>query len=455
MFTSAFVYAAAFIGAIGILVTIHEFGHFWVARKMGVKVLRFSVGFGKPLFSKVSQVDGTEYVVAAIPLGGYVKMLDEREGSVDPDLLDQAFNRKSVWARIAIVAAGPIANLILAVFLYWVMFIAGVSGVKPLLSEPLPNTPAALVDIQEKDQVISVAGDTVSTWKSAHFAILHQLVEGGQDGFVLLKLRGGDGLEREVSLDVRGVNALADKADPVITLGLQPWRPRIDPIIAGVSDDGAAKEAGLLAGDRIVAVDEGGIDSWQKWVEVVRASPDKALKVEVLRGLEAMTFSVTPRRTEQGHGLIGAWQDQSKAIYEELRATERYNPIEAVSQALKQTWDVTILSFNMMGKLITGQANLQNVSGPITIAQVAGQTASLGIDQYLYFLALFSVSLGVLNLLPIPILDGGHLLFYFIEAVSGKPVPERIMIVGQQIGMVLLGGLMSLAFFNDITRLLG
>ncbi len=174
MFTSAFVYAAAFIGAIGILVTIHEFGHFWVARKMGVKVLRFSVGFGKPLFSKVSQVDGTEYVVAAIPLGGYVKMLDEREGSVDPDLLDQAFNRKSVWARIAIVAAGPIANLILAVFLYWVMFIAGVSGVKPLLSEPLPNTPAALVDIQEKDQVISVAGDTVSTWKSAHFAILHQ-----------------------------------------------------------------------------------------------------------------------------------------------------------------------------------------------------------------------------------------------------------------------------------------
>lgn len=447
----------AFIVAIGILVTIHEFGHYWVARKMGVKVLRFSIGFGKPLWKKVAGADATEYVLAAIPLGGYVKMLDEREGNVDSEELDRAFNRKSVWARIAIVLAGPLANLILAVFLYWLVFIVGITGVAPIVGVPDAQSPAAEAGFESGDRIVAIADRNTPTWDTVYVALLDAIVEDTEQ--LQISVETEDGLSANRSLGINSEELLASQGDIVRKLGMQRWWPDVEPVIGAVVPDGAAEAAGLQAGDRILSSDGVAVASWGEWVQVIRASPDKTLLLEVQRSSGTEEISLTPARLEREDdviGFIGARETQSQAVIDEkLRTVERYGPVQSIGKAFQRTWDMITVSLGMIGKLFTGEASLKNtVSGPISIAQFAGQSVSVGIDHYINFIALVSISLGIFNLFPVPMLDGGHLVYYAVEVVTGKPVSEKIQIVGQQLGLALLGTLMVFVFYQDILRLI-
>ena len=447
----------AFIVAIGILVTIHEFGHYWVARKMGVKVLRFSIGFGKPLWKKVAGADDTEYVLAAIPLGGYVKMLDEREGNVDSEELDRAFNRKSVWARIAIVLAGPLANLILAVFLYWLVFIVGITGVAPIVGVPDAQSPAAEAGFESGDRIVAIADRNTPTWDTVYVALLDAIVEDTEQ--LQISVETEDGLSANRSLGINSEELLASQGDIVRKLGMQRWWPDVDPVIGAVVPDGAAEAAGLQAGDRILSSDGVAVASWGEWVQVIRASPDKTLLLEVQRSSGTEEISLTPARLEREDGVIGfigARETQSQAVIDEkLRTVERYGPVQSIGKAFQRSWDMITVSLGMIGKLFTGEASLKNtVSGPISIAQFAGQSVSVGIDHYINFIALVSISLGIFNLFPVPMLDGGHLVYYAVEVVTGKPVSEKIQIVGQQLGLALLGTLMVFVFYQDILRLI-
>ena len=447
----------AFIIAIGVLVTIHEFGHYWVAKKMGVKVLRFSIGFGKPLWKKVAGPDKTEYVLAALPLGGYVKMLDEREGNVEATELDRAFNRKSVWARIAIVIAGPLANLILAVLVYWLVFIVGITGIAPIVGDPLKDSPAALAGFQSEDKIVEVNGKATPTWNTVYVGLLDGIVSGG--GEIDIKVDTADGTQATRKL-MLAKELLNQDGDVVGSIGLSRWWPDVDPVIGGVVPGGAAEGAGLKVGDAVLSSDGTTVDTWRQLVEIIRASANKTLNLVVLRDNSEIELQLTPalRETPQGNiGFIGARETQSQAVIDEkLRTVERYSPLTALSMGFSRTGEMISVSIKMIGKLLTGQASLKNtVSGPISIAQFAGQSVSVGIDHYLSFIALVSISLGIFNLFPVPMLDGGHLLYYAIEVVTGKQVSERIQIIGQQIGIALLGTLMIFVFYQDILRLFG
>ena len=451
-----FLSVVSFIIAIGVLVTIHEYGHYWVARKMGVKVLRFSIGFGKPLWKRVSGADQTEYVLAAIPLGGYVKMLDEREGDVDPAELDRAFNRKSVWARIAIVIAGPLANLILAVFIYWLVFIVGITGISPIVATPPEGTPAAQAGFLSEDRIVEINGKQTPTWNTVYVSLLDGMVS--SDGSVEIDVNTQDGVTvtRELTLDKELLN---QEGDVVGSIGLTRWWPDVDAVIGGIVSGGAAESAGLQTGDKILSSNGDDIASWRGLVEVIQASANKPLDLVILRDNSRLELTVTPgvRVTEQGEeiGFIGARETQSQALIDEkLRTVERYSPVEALGKAFSRTGEMISVSVKMIGKLLTGQASLKNtVSGPISIAQFAGQSVSVGIDHYLSFIALVSISLGIFNLFPMPMLDGGHLMYFAIELLTGKPVSEKIQLFGQQIGVVLLGTLMVFVFYQDIVRL--
>ena len=385
----------SFIIAIGVLVTIHEYGHYWVARKMGVKVLRFSIGFGKPLWKRVSGADQTEYVLAAIPLGGYVKMLDEREGDVDPAELDRAFNRKSVWARIAIVIAGPLANLILAVFIYWLVFIVGITGISPIVATPPEGTPAAQAGFLSEDRIVEINGKQTPTWNTVYVSLLDGMVS--SDGSVQIDVDTKDGVTvtRELTLDKELLN---QEGDVVGSIGLTRWWPDVDAVIGGIVPGGAAETAGLQTGDRILSSNGDDIASWRGLVEVIRASANKPLDLVLLRDNTRLELTMTPgvRVTDQGEeiGFIGARETQSQALIDEkLRTVERYSPVEALGKAFSRTGEMISVSVKMIGKLLTGQASLKNtVSGPISIAQFAGQSVSVGIDHYLSFIALVSIS---------------------------------------------------------------
>ena len=447
----------AFIVAIGILVTIHEFGHYWVARKMGVKVLRFSVGFGKPLWKRVSGADATEYVLAAIPLGGYVKMLDEREGDVPVEELHRAFNRQSVWARIAIVLAGPLANLILAVFLYWLIFLVGITGIAPIVGEPVAKSPAAAAGFMEEDRITHISGKATPTWDTVYVGLLDGIVDSASSVEFMVETQGGNVETRNIAIDSRDL--LSGRDDIVYKLGLQRWWPEVDPVIGGVVPGGAAETAGLLVGDRIVSSDGQAINSWSDWVKLIRANPEKSLLIELQRNGQSVQLDLTPGVSQLGEvetGFIGARETQSQQLIDEkLRTVERYTPGVAIGKAFERTADMVSVSLGMIGKLFTGEASLKNtVSGPISIAQFAGQSVSVGIDHYLNFLALVSVSLAIFNLFPVPMLDGGHLLYYAVEVVTGKPVSEKIQLMGQQVGLLLLAGLMTFVFYQDILRVL-
>lgn len=446
----------AFIVALGILVTIHEFGHYWVARKMGVKVLRFSVGFGSALWKKVAGADATEYVIAAIPLGGYVKMLDEREGDVDESEVHRAFNRQSVWARIAIVLAGPVANLLLAVVVYWAVYLIGIAGIAPIVGEPVAGSVVESAGFKSADRIVSVGDTDTGSWDTVRVAVLDEMLDKQDHVLFGVETETGEFATRQLALDHKAL--LASQGDVIANLGFQQWWPDVDAVIGGLQPDGAAASSGLLIGDQILASNGVAVESWRNWVEVIRANPGVTLELDILRDNNRQSLQLTPAAKTMGDveiGFIGAWETQSAAVIDQkVRITERYGFVDALKRAFVRTWEMMSLTVQMIGKLVLGQASVENISGPISIAQFAGQSASVGLDHYLSFLALISISLGVLNLLPIPMLDGGHLLYYFCEVVTGKPVSERLQLYGQQLGLLLLAGLMTLAFYNDIVRII-
>ncbi len=455
-FMGLFYSVLAFIVAIGVLVTIHEFGHFWVARKMGVKVLRFSVGFGKPLWMRRAGPDQTEYVIASIPFGGYVKMLDEREGEVEPQDLERAFNRKSVWRRIAIVAAGPAFNFLFAILAYYLMFVVGVGGIKPLIGDVSNPGPAYTAGVQQRDLILSVNGIDTPSWEKARFTMLEEAVGADQ---IILQVQGEDSQIRDKVIDIRGLELLQkDQIDLMRDLGLSPWRPDIPPIIDEVLADGAAQQAGLQAGDKILELDGITIENAQQWVRHIRDNPEKTMSLKVLRDGAETRLTLTPRsRSEAGetYGYIGVRNrvDIPDSVRREMAVVERYGVVDGMLEAMDKTCRMTWLTLRVLGKLVTGEASVRNLSGPITIAHYAGITARIGLEPFLGFLAIISISLGVLNLLPVPMLDGGHLLYYLVEVVKGSPVSEQTEIIGQKIGILLLFCLMSIAVYNDLLRL--
>jgi regulator of sigma E protease len=446
---------AAFIVAIGVLISFHEFGHFWVARRLGVKVLRYSIGFGKPLWSRTAQ-DGVEYVIAALPLGGYVKMLDEREGEVAPADAPRAFNRQSPLRRIAIVIAGPLANFLLAVVFYWIVFVAGVTGLKAVIAEPAAGTRAAAAGLREGDEVVALNGEAMPTFQVLRTALIERALDGET---AQLEVRR-DGAVRAMELPLAG--ARVDPEYLFTDLGLQPYQPPIPPVLAEVMAGEAADAAGFKAGDRLLAYrgsgGSGRIDSWQQWATWLRAHPGDAVEVEVQRGAQHLTLTAIVGREahEDGtaSGRFGARVDVPDALWDNLVTEHRLSVWAAAPAALVQTARMSALTLQMLYRMVLGDVSVKNVTGPIQIAQFAGYTASIGLVSFLSFIAIMSVSLAVLNLLPVPVLDGGHLLYYVVELAKGSPLSERAQVVGQQVGLTLLVALMGLAFYNDILRLI-
>ncbi len=443
----------SFIVVIGVLVTVHEYGHFWVARRLGVKVLRFSIGFGKPLWTRNFGKDATELVVAAIPLGGYVKMLDEREGEVAEEELERAFNRQPVSTRIAVVVAGPAANFLFAILAYWIMFVSGVTGLKPVVGEVLPYSYAAAAGIRAGDEILSIENQPTPTWETAIMALLTANLDG--KNIVNLRVVDSAGNKRYLQAFFGSPDALLKKGGVLDNFGLGPWRPPA--VIERLVEGGAGERAGILPGDKVVHADDTPISNWEQWVEYVRARPGERITTQVMRQGKLVELSVTPdRESENGNsiGRIGAYVqlpgEQERAT---MRVVVRYGLLEAVPEALYKTWDVTTLTLRTLWKMVNGRASVENLSGPISIARYAGQSASVGLATFLGFLGIVSVSLGILNLLPVPILDGGHLLFYLVEIVKGSPLSETAQLVGQKIGIALLLALMSIAFYNDLVRL--
>ena len=449
---SFFWYLGAFALAIGILVTVHEFGHYSVARLCGVRVLRFSLGFGRPLLRWQRVEEGTEWVVCVVPLGGYVKMLDEREGQVAAGDLPYAFNRKSVWQRLAIVGAGPLANLLLAVLIYWVGFVQGVTEPRPILGEPPAQSAAAKAALRAGDEILMVGDRTTRSWADVRWSVLQAVVDRPD---IEMKVRSG-GAERRVSLATSGIAAVSETADPLKDLGFSPFRPDFSPVVGSVVAAAAADRAGIRIGDRIDSAGGQRINTWEDLVRLISASPGRPLTLVVDRSGQKLTLNVVPDRHVQAGVTIGRigvgvdaapWRDK---LFIEIR----YGVFEALGHAIVKTWEMAGFSLRMLGRMVTGDVSLKNISGPITIADYAGQSAMIGIDAYLRFLALISISIGVLNLLPIPLLDGGHIMYYLAEIAFRRPVSQRTMELGQQLGFVLLASLMAFAFFNDITRLL-
>lgn len=445
---------AAFIIALGVLITFHEFGHYLVARWSGVKVLRFSVGFGRPLFSKRWGKDQTEWVIAAIPLGGYVKMLDEREGKVIPEDLPRSFNQQPVSRRFAIVAAGPLANFLLAILLYWVIFILGVSGIKPILGPVVPATPAAFASFEAGETIVEIDNEPVASWQEMHWKLLTLALDKSPEVKVKTVNQKGETAQRY--LDLSNVSADELDSDFIGKIGLHVYQPLIKPVIAQVIDGEAGYRAGLKEGDEIYAVNGEEIVDWKELVEVIRSSPDQPVKMEILRDNDFILITVTPdAATENGKkiGKVGIAPDVNYAELENLLVTVSYPAGIAIVKAVDKTWETTVLTFQMLGKMIVGDVSWKNISGPISIADYAGQTAQMGFVAYIGFLALISISLAVLNLLPIPVLDGGHLMYYLIEIIRGTPLSEKAMMIGQQIGMAMLFTLIIFAIYNDIHRL--
>lgn len=432
---------------LGVLVTFHEFGHYWVARRCGVKVLRFSVGFGKAIWKRIGK-DGTEYQVAMIPLGGYVKMLDAREGEVDPALAGQEFTGKPVWQRIAIVAAGPAFNLIFTVFAFWLMFMLGKPDVAPVIAAT-PQSIAAEAGVRTGDRILSVDGRAVATWSDAMDDVANALL--GREATPLV-VRGTDGAERSLTLPLQQLPAgqPIDQYFDKLGLKLAPMPAVVGTVVA----DRPAALAGMQGGDRILSVNGQKVDSYEDFQKLIpqEAAKSPALAIVVQRGTQTLPLTVTARR-EALEGQPVNWIIGVNAIERE-KAILRYGPLKAIGASLDSTWNSAASTFNMIGKMLTGQASTKNLSGVIGIAQVANVSASMGIGWFFSFLAMVSLSLAILNLMPIPVLDGGWLLYYLIELVKGSPVSERTMMAGQYVGLVLLFTLMGLAFYNDIHRFL-
>lgn len=447
----------AFVLALGVLITFHEFGHYWAARRCDVKILKFSIGFGKAVWKRNFGPDSTEFVIAALPLGGYVKMLDEREGAVAPDELDRAFNNKPIRHRFAIVAAGPVFNFLFAVGAYWIMYLIGITGLRPVVGAVEPGSPAGQAGIRSGDEILEVDGRRTPTWSAVLDVTVSRVISGSDATYVITDRSG---TERHVEIELSAIS-IDDMAGGGLLrrLGMEPQRPVIPAVIGNVSAGGAADRAGLLPGDRVIAVDGVGVKDWGHWVEMVRSSPRRMLLVEIQRGNDYLTIPVTPEliQAEEGGaiGRIGAAVNVAAGRDAKMLGREAYGPVTALLRAVNRTAGMSVITLRVLGKMIVGEASVRNLSGPITIAQYAGESAGIGMAAFLGFLAIVSVSLGVLNLLPIPLLDGGHLMYYLIEIIKGSPLSEASQVIGQQVGLAVLLGLMGLAFYNDILRLIG
>lgn len=438
--------------ALGVLVTFHEFGHFWVARRCGVKVLRFSVGFGMPLV-RWQDRRGTEFVIAAIPLGGYVKMLDEREGEVPADQLDQSFNRKTVRQRIAIVAAGPIANFLLAMVFFWVLAMMGSQQVRPVIGAVESGSIAAKAGLVAGQEIVSIDGEPTTGWGAVNLQLVRRLGESGTVNVVVREQDSSAESPRELALD-RWLQS-ADEPDPIKSLGIRPWRPALPPVLAELDPKGPAQAAGLKTGDRLLALDGQALGDWQQVVDLVRVRPDTKIVLKVEReGAQIdvpVTLSVRGEAKAAG-GYLGAGVkgvDWPPSMVREVS----FGPLAAIGEGARRTWTMSVLTLESLKKMLFGELSVKNLSGPITIAKVAGASAQSGVADFLNFLAYLSISLGVLNLLPIPVLDGGHLLFYLVEWVRGRPLSDRVQGWGIQIGISLVVGVMLLALVNDLGRL--
>lgn len=445
---------AAFAVTLGILIVVHEYGHYIIARWCGVRVLRFSVGFGKPLLTRKFSPEGTEWVLAAFPLGGYVKMLDEREGPVEAADRPYAFNSQSIYRRSAIVLAGPVSNLILAVLLYWFLFIYGVPGIKPILGEVPLSTPAAVASFHRGDVVDRVGTEPVVTWQDVNWLLLQHAV---QKSVVEIETHNARSEISTHQLDLSGLSSDELDSDFMGKLGLTRFLPDVPAKIGKVLPDGVAAKTGLKTGDEIIAVNSMPIAHWDEFVQWVRRNPALPLLLDIKRGSDYFQTEITPDSVKENGkdavGKIGASPMVEAGLYEKLMTEVSYPVDKAFVQALRKTWDTSLFSLKMLGKMVTGQVSWKNISGPITIADYAGQSARFGVVPYISFLALISISLGVLNLLPIPLLDGGHLMYYMVEMIKGSPISEKTMEIGQQIGIAILLTLMLFAFYNDINRL--
>ena len=445
--------------ALGLLITFHEFGHYWVARRMGVRVLRFSIGFGKKLWSRQGR-DGTEYVIAAVPLGGYVKMLDEREGEVGESELDQAFNRKSVWARIAVVIAGPAFNLIFTLLAFWLMFLVGIPESRPIVGQV--SGIAASAGIEPGDRIVSLNGENTDTWSHAILGLITPALDRES---VTLTLEDTAGGQRQVVLDLHRLGDDFEEEKTLEGIGISPWRPQLPAIVGEVSPDSPAYRAGLEVGDRITGINGEDVPDWA-WVGALvqkHGAAGQPLTVSVERAGGELQLSVTPEERSEGafskRLILGVTNKPASAdLQTQLGRAyflHQYGVFSGLGAAASEMWRLTGSTLGLLGRMLTGTASVKNLSGPISIAQFANSSANAGVSSFLFFLGAISLSLGILNLLPIPVLDGGHLLYYLIELVKGSPVSEQIQAKGQYIGLLALIGLMGIAFFNDILRLVG
>jgi regulator of sigma E protease len=449
--------AAGFIIAIGMLVAVHEFGHFWVARRLGMRVLRFSIGFGRPLWRRTSGKDQVEYVIAAIPLGGYVKLLDEREGNVAPEEAHRAFNRQPVWKRIAVLLAGPVFNLILAVLVYWVLFTAGVPAAKPLMGEVSPDSIAARAGLREDDLIIAVADQPVTTWDDALMSIVDELTSTGD---IDLTIRRIGGEERTVRLLTGADHRSLTAPEQLLPgLGFEPWRPRVLPIVAEVLPDRSAARAGIKAGDRVVSFDGQPLSDFNQFQRLIESRANRTVPIVVRRdgALRELTITVAGEQVGgKAVGRIGVGAADrpvpGSRTREDAMTLQQYGPFAALQHASVKTWDMSLFTLRMVGRIVTGNVSPKAMSGPISIAELTGKAARNDWRQYLTIIALISISLGVFNLLPIPVLDGGQIAYQLAELLKGRPVSERAQIFGQQIGIAMLILVMVLVSYNDIAR---
>ena len=444
----------AFIVALGLLIVVHEYGHYLIARLCGVKVLRFSVGFGRSLFVRKVGADQTEWVIAAIPFGGYVKMLDEREGPVEAGEVHRAFNRQSVWRRFAIVVAGPVANFLFAIAVYAGLFMYGLPEARPLLGSPPQDSVAAAAGLRSGDTVRAVEGEPIATWQELRWRVLQSAL---QRAPLRLEVLDEKGHLREAILDLRSFPADDVESDALERVGLRLYRPPLEPILGQLVSGGAAERAGLVSGDRVVLAAGKPVRSWEELVAAVQAHPDMPLRLEIERDGIRKTIEVVPAPVtlaQKRIGRIGAAPQVPASHADRMLVRVQHGVAESLWKGLLKTGDIAVFSLKMLGKMLLGEISWKHLSGPVTIADFAGQSAAMGWVSYLTFLALISISLGVLNLLPIPLLDGGHLMYYAIEIVKGKPVSERAMELGQRVGLALLLVMMAFAFYNDLNRLL-
>jgi regulator of sigma E protease len=446
----------AFLVAIAVLVAVHEWGHFIVARLMGVKVLRFSIGFGRPLWTRRSGPDQTEYCLSAIPIGGYVKLLDERDCDVPVEDRDRAFNRKSIPARVAILVAGPGLNFLFAILAYWCLFIVGVPGTKPVIGDVEEASIAAEAGLAAGDEIVGVGDRNVATGEGAILAMLQELLS---EGDIALRVTDQAGDEHSVILRTAGrASALTEPGRLFTEIGIEMWAPDLPPVIDTLTPDGPAAQAGIVPGDLIMEAGGVVINSWPEWVEFVRARPSEEVQVVVSRDAGPVRLNLTIGTVTEGGetiGRIGASVRIPDDLYNEMRAEQAYNPLAALPVAISKTWEMIGLTVRMVASMFTGDVSVKNISGPINIAQYAGVSASIGFAAFLNFLAIVSISLGILNLLPIPMLDGGQIVYQLIEGATGSPISERFQIIGQQVGIAFLLLLMSFAFYNDLSRIFG